>query len=115
MSGETLSYCPLSKARAAFVSAHTHDSMASDPLLRMRSSTARFLFRIACQFADARESKLVRLGLSREAVARLKIERSAPRRIDAMQNSKHELHEWRRFVLVATAAAAVRFSTPSLA
>src|SRR3954447_14449454 len=40
MSGGTLSYCPLSKASAAPVSAETHASRASCASHRIRSSTA---------------------------------------------------------------------------
>src|SRR5579864_4548177 len=113
MSGETLSYCPLSKASAEPLSADTQANRAARPIPRMRSSTACLSFyRLPTR---AHDSTLARLGLSRDVVARSKIERSALPRIGAMQNSRIQLHEWRRLVLVAMAAAAVRFSTPSLA
>src|SRR5579863_4931106 len=114
MSGETLSYCPLSKASAVPLSVHTQANRANCRIPRMRSSTACLLFAIACQ-RERTIRRWTRLGLSRDGVARSKIERSALPGFGAMQNLRVQRHEWRRLVLVAMAAAAVRFSTPSLA
>src|SRR5579864_3652807 len=149
MSGETLSYCPLSKASAALNSADAHVSRAICASLRMRSSTT--LLRIARSVVGAHDSILARLSPSRALLACSKIERfgqlmrcEIDRRSSQLNERRrrnvapmHEkpagkagpearpsypksptgtqFHQPRRFALVAMAAAAVRFSTPSLA